>query len=109
MKRASLYSTSPRTQEKPVEAPVRRRWRDLYTSYERQLLFGAAVLLALLIQYVGVGRLLHIPARLQLDQRSGHALQHVRLLGRAEDAKGQRQTASVEVRVAAASPAGGNK
>ena len=54
MKRAPFYSTSrpapqeePAPQEKPVEAS-RRAWRDLYTSYERQLLFGAAVLLALL-------------------------------------------------------------
>jgi len=58
MKRASLYSNSPRSRgsvrpepespEKPVEAPARRRWRDLYSAYERQLLFGALVLLALL-------------------------------------------------------------
>ena len=58
MKRASLYSNSPRSRgiarpesespEKPVEPPVKRRWRDLYSAYERQLLFGALVLLALL-------------------------------------------------------------
>jgi S1-C subfamily serine protease len=58
MRRTTLYSNSPRSRgvvrpespgpEKPVEAPARRRWRDLYTSYERQLLLGAAVLLGLL-------------------------------------------------------------
>jgi S1-C subfamily serine protease len=50
MKRASLYSRSPLPSgpEKRVEGPARRRWRDLYTSYERQLLLGAAVLLGLL-------------------------------------------------------------
>lgn len=55
MKRASLYSTSSRLQapvrrspETPVEAPRKRKWRDLYSAYERQLLLGAAVLLALL-------------------------------------------------------------
>ena len=50
MRRASLYSRSPSapSPEKPVEAPPRRKWRDLYTSYERQLLLGAAVLLGLL-------------------------------------------------------------
>src|SRR6185436_12684001 len=62
MRRASLYSNSPRSRivartaveptaespEKPVEAPVKRRWRDLYSAYERQLLFGAMVLILLL-------------------------------------------------------------
>jgi S1-C subfamily serine protease len=50
MRRASFYSRSPAapSPEKPVEAPPRRKWRDLYTSYERQLLLGAAVLLCLL-------------------------------------------------------------
>ena len=55
MRRASLYSTSSRLQaplqrspETPVEAPRKRKWRDLYSAYERQLLLGAAVLLALL-------------------------------------------------------------
>src|SRR5215213_3098148 len=58
MRRASLYSNSPRSRggvrpqsdspDKPVEAPAKRRWRDLYTAYERQLLFGAMVLLLLL-------------------------------------------------------------
>src|SRR6185503_19399285 len=58
MRRASLYSNSPRSRavvrpqtespENPVEAPARRRWRDLYSAYERQLLFGAMVLLLLL-------------------------------------------------------------
>src|SRR5215204_6038367 len=58
MKRASLYSNSPRPRgiarpesenpEKSVEPPVKRRWRDLYSAYERQLLFGALVLLLLL-------------------------------------------------------------
>jgi S1-C subfamily serine protease len=58
MKRASFYSSSSRPRgvvrpknespEKPVEPPVKRRWRDLYSAYERQLLFGALVLLLLL-------------------------------------------------------------
>ena len=55
MKRASLYSTSPRAEagpkhgpEKPVEARAKRKWRDLYSAYERKLLLGAAVLLTLL-------------------------------------------------------------
>jgi S1-C subfamily serine protease len=61
MRRATFYSNSrlrigaesqprpaPESPEKPVERPAKRRWRDLYTSYERQLLFGALVLLALL-------------------------------------------------------------
>jgi S1-C subfamily serine protease len=51
MRRASLYSHSARTQQRPeppVEAPRKRKWRDLYSTYERQLLLGAAVLLALL-------------------------------------------------------------
>ena len=62
MRRASFYSSSPRSRgvarpasppsnespEKPVEPPVKRRWRDLYSAYERQLLLGALVLLLLL-------------------------------------------------------------
>jgi S1-C subfamily serine protease len=58
MRRASLYSNSQKSRvaarpaaerpEKPVEPPVKRRWRDLYSAYERQLLFGALVLLVLL-------------------------------------------------------------
>jgi S1-C subfamily serine protease len=58
MRRASLYSNSPRSRavvrpqperpEKPVEAPRTRKWRNLYSAYERQLLFGAMVLLFLL-------------------------------------------------------------
>src|SRR5262245_43533621 len=57
MRRATLYSNSPRSRglarpetpspEKPVDAP-RRKWRDLYTRYERKVLLGAAVLLGLL-------------------------------------------------------------
>ena len=58
MRRASFYSSSSRQRgparpkfespEKPVEAPVKRRWRDLYSAYERQLLLGALVVLLLL-------------------------------------------------------------
>jgi S1-C subfamily serine protease len=62
MRRASFYSSSSRPRgvvrpasgpsnespQKPVEPPVKRRWRDLYSAYERQLLFGALVLLLLL-------------------------------------------------------------
>jgi len=50
MRRAWLYSRSPLPSrpEKRVEPPARRRWRDLYTGYERQILLGAAVLLCLI-------------------------------------------------------------
>jgi S1-C subfamily serine protease len=50
MRRASLYSNSSRSQspDKPVEARARWKWRNLYTEYERKLLLGAIVLLALL-------------------------------------------------------------
>jgi S1-C subfamily serine protease len=58
MRRATLYSNSPKSRgvarpetpspEKPDEQPAKRRWRNLYTRYERKLLLGAAVLLALL-------------------------------------------------------------
>ena len=53
--RRALYSHSPRSNssplrspEKPVEARARWKWRNLYTEYERKLLLGAIVLLALL-------------------------------------------------------------
>jgi hypothetical protein len=45
--RATFYSNSTGP-ERPVDAPARRRWRNLYNDYERRLLLGAAVLLALL-------------------------------------------------------------
>ncbi|HKU45345.1 MAG TPA: trypsin-like peptidase domain-containing protein [Burkholderiales bacterium] len=51
MRRATFYSSSrPESPgpETPVEAPAKRPWRNLYSSYERQILFGAAVLLCLL-------------------------------------------------------------
>ena len=52
MRRATLYSNSRRSEpsrpELPVEPRAKRTWRDLYSAYERQLLFGAFVLLALL-------------------------------------------------------------
>jgi S1-C subfamily serine protease len=57
MRRASLYSNSRRSEpsrpepsrpEHPVEPRAKRGWRNLYSAYERQLLFGAFVLLALL-------------------------------------------------------------
>jgi S1-C subfamily serine protease len=58
VRRTALYSNSPRSRavvrpeepspEKPVEAPRKAKWRGLYTSYERQILLGAAVLLGLL-------------------------------------------------------------
>ena len=52
MRRATLYSSSrisePSRPEPPVEPRAKRRWRNLYSAYERQLLFGALVLLALL-------------------------------------------------------------
>ena len=48
MKRATLYSRSISSPEKPVDSRAKPKWRDLYTDYERRLLLGAAVLLALL-------------------------------------------------------------
>jgi S1-C subfamily serine protease len=62
MRRTALYSNSPRSRviarrespssgpgpEKPVEPRARPKWRDLYTQYERNLLLGVAVLLAVL-------------------------------------------------------------
>lgn len=54
MRRATFYSSS-RSPEKPVEAPARRRWRNLYTSYERQILLGTAVLLCLISLAVHFG------------------------------------------------------
>src|SRR5262245_44100924 len=50
MRRATLYSSSSATPkpEKPVAPRVKRTWRDLYTSYERNLLLGTIVLLAML-------------------------------------------------------------
>ena len=52
MRRATLYSNSrssePSRPEPPVEPRAKRQWRNLYSAYERQLLFGALVLLALL-------------------------------------------------------------
>lgn len=52
MRRASLYSNSRRSEpsspELPVEPRAKRTWRNLYSAYERQILFGAFVLLALL-------------------------------------------------------------
>lgn len=51
MRRATLYSNSRRSEpspELPVEPRAKRTWRNLYSAYERQLLFGAFVLLALL-------------------------------------------------------------
>jgi S1-C subfamily serine protease len=61
MRRASLYSNSPRSRavaspavepqpespEKSVEARPRLKWRDLYNGYERRLTLGAVVLLLL--------------------------------------------------------------
>jgi serine protease DegQ len=56
MRRATLYSNSPRTRgvvrpespspEKPVEAPARPKWRDLYKRHERPLAIAAFILLA---------------------------------------------------------------
>jgi S1-C subfamily serine protease len=57
VRRTALYSNSPRSRaivrpeepspEKPVEAPRKPKWRGVYTRYERRLLIGAAVLMAL--------------------------------------------------------------
>jgi S1-C subfamily serine protease len=52
MKRAALYSNSPRLRaefprpEKPVEGPTKPRWRDLYKRHERALTLAAFALLA---------------------------------------------------------------
>jgi S1-C subfamily serine protease len=51
MRRASLYSNSPRSRrpEKPVEAPARPKWRDRYKRHERPFALIAFVLLAALL------------------------------------------------------------
>ncbi len=56
MRRVSLYSNSPRSPvgarpespspEKPVEAPVKAKWRDLYKRHERPLAISAFIMLA---------------------------------------------------------------
>jgi S1-C subfamily serine protease len=56
VKRRALYSNSPRSSaiprpektspEKPVEAPARTKWRDLYMRHERRLTLGAFIFLA---------------------------------------------------------------
>jgi S1-C subfamily serine protease len=73
MKRASLYSNSSHTRspeqqspEQPVEARPRRAWRNLYTEYERKLLLGAAVLLALISLSTHFG---NAPAQQPLSQQ----------------------------------------
>ena len=45
--RGTLYSNAS-SREMPVQAPARPQWRNLCRDYERQLLLGAAVVLALL-------------------------------------------------------------
>ncbi|HSA70281.1 MAG TPA: trypsin-like peptidase domain-containing protein [Burkholderiales bacterium] len=45
--RATFYSNAS-SREMPVQAPARPRWRNLCKDYERRLLLGAAVVLALL-------------------------------------------------------------
>ena len=55
MRRSAFYSNSPQRTEKPVEPVARRRWRDLYTSYERHILLGTAVLLCLISLAVHFG------------------------------------------------------
>jgi S1-C subfamily serine protease len=51
MRRASLYSNSPRSRspEKPVEARARPKWRDHYKRHERPLVLAAFILLAALL------------------------------------------------------------
>ena len=61
MRRASLYSSSPRSRaavrpppespEKPVEAPPKRRWRDLYKRHERRLTLAGFALLGLALAF----------------------------------------------------------
>jgi S1-C subfamily serine protease len=48
MRRATVYSRSTSSPQAPVESRAKPTWRILYTEYERRLLLGAAVLLALL-------------------------------------------------------------
>ena len=59
MRRATLYSNSPRSRgvvrpespgpEKPVEAPAQPKWRDLYKRHERRLAIGTFAVLASLL------------------------------------------------------------
>jgi S1-C subfamily serine protease len=61
MRRASLYSNSPRSRvaarpaagspEKPVEAAPKRTWRDLYNQHERRLTLTAFAVLALVVVF----------------------------------------------------------
>ena len=113
MRRASLYSNSPRSRaiarpvvespvpgpEKPVAKPA-RRWRDLYTQYERKLLLGAAVLLGLL--YLN-SQFLPAPAAHALSQEAidaavARALQTQALPSPAAKAYAAAQRAVVRVR-----------
>jgi S1-C subfamily serine protease len=51
MRRASLYSNSPRSfsPEKPVETRAKGKWRDLYKRHERRFVLAAFILLAALL------------------------------------------------------------
>jgi S1-C subfamily serine protease len=59
MRRATLYSNSPRSRvvvrpeipspEKPVEAPAKAKWRDLYKRHERVLALAAFALLTIFL------------------------------------------------------------
>lgn len=59
MRRATLYSNSPRSRgvvrpetpspEKPVEAPAKAKWRDLYKRHERPLALAAFALLTIFL------------------------------------------------------------
>jgi S1-C subfamily serine protease len=87
MRRASLYSNSPRSRlaarpqapgpEKPVEARATPKWRDLYKRHERRLVLAAFILLAALLVGSQVTRSPVAPAisQEQIDAAVARSLQ----------------------------------
>jgi serine protease DegQ len=78
MKRTTLYSNSPHSRvvvrpqaenspEKPVEAPARPKWRDLYKRHERPLTLGACISLAAISLALFIARPSVAPAIAQAD------------------------------------------
>ena len=74
MRRASLYSNSPRSRgiarpeipspEKPVEKPARPKWRDLYTRVERPAILAALIGLAAYV-FAGASPAPQVQARVE--------------------------------------------
>jgi len=76
MRRATLYSNSPRScgvvrsetpsPEEPVEAPAKPKWRDLYKRHERPLVLAAFIFLAALL---GVSHVTKSPVAPAISQQ----------------------------------------